>query len=115
MAKASPRTKKKDLITPLTTAAPEARTVVYVHGIGNKPKSSVLKCQWDTSLFGVPLGDRTRMAYWVNREFYPTPAEETCAAGDLVSTQGDEVSAARMRAAVSLEGDLIEADIPRAP
>ncbi|MBI4381611.1 MAG: S8 family serine peptidase [candidate division NC10 bacterium] len=111
MARASARSRKKHLVTPLATAAPEARTVVYVHGIGNKPKSSVLKCQWDTALFGVPLGDRTRMAYWVNREYYPTPAEETCATGDLVSTQGDDVSAARIRAAVSLEGDLIEAEI----
>ena len=34
-----------------------AQTVIYVHGIGNKPVASVLKCQWDTALFGAPLGD----------------------------------------------------------
>jgi len=34
-----------------------ANTVVYVHGIGNKPPASVLKCQWDRALFGVDLGE----------------------------------------------------------
>ena len=55
-----------------------------MHGIGNKPPASVLMCQWDSALFNVALGDRSRMAYWVNREFYPTPSEETCASGDLM-------------------------------
>ena len=57
---------------------PEAQTIIYVHGIGNKPPASVLKCQWDSALFGVELGDRSRLAYWVNREFYPTPSDDTC-------------------------------------
>lgn len=47
--------------------------VVYVHGIGNKPKESALKAQWDKALFGQNLGDATRMAYWVNRNRYPVP------------------------------------------
>lgn len=59
-----------------------AKTVVYIHGILNKPPPSVLKCQWDRALFGVEMGDRTRMAYWVNREYYPKPLDETCAEGD---------------------------------
>lgn len=111
MAKVPPRIKKKARVRPLATMAPDVRTVVYVHGIGNKPKSSILKCQWDTALFGVPLGDSTRMAYWVNRESYPTPSEETCGAGDLVSTQRDDISTARMRAEVASKGDLVEAEI----
>lgn len=60
---------------------PDARnriTVIYVHGIGNKPPASVLKCQWDYALFGADIGDRSRMAYWVNREYYPEPLAETC-------------------------------------
>lgn len=65
-------------------AAPEVNTVIYVHGIGNKPEAAVLKCQWDRALFGIEMGDRTRMAYWVNRERYPTPLPEDCAAGDTV-------------------------------
>lgn len=61
-------------------------TVIYVHGIGNKAPPSVLKCQWDMALFDNVLGDRSRMAYWVNREYYPLPLDETCATGDLVDT-----------------------------
>jgi subtilisin family serine protease len=64
-----------------------ARTIVYVHGIGNKPIPSVLKCQWDHALFGFDLGERSRLAYWVNRAFYPTPLDATCASGDLSDTE----------------------------
>jgi subtilisin family serine protease len=67
---------------------PAAQTVVYIHGIANKPEAAILKCQWDTALFGVEMGDRTRMAYWVNREYYPRPLDEDCSAGDLVSGEG---------------------------
>lgn len=64
-------------------AAPEVATIVYVHGIGNKPVASILKCQWDTALFGAPMSDRTRLAYWVNRDRYPTPEPGTCASKDV--------------------------------
>lgn len=66
--------------------APEIGTVVYVHGINNKPVASVLKCQWDSALFGAAMGDRTRMAYWVNRSRYPVPSSESCAAKDGLPT-----------------------------
>lgn len=66
-------------------AAPEVGTVVFVHGIGNKPEASILKCQWDTALFGGPMGDRTRMSYWVNRERYPVPEAGSCASGDTLA------------------------------
>lgn len=62
--------------------APEVGTIVYVHGIGNKPAASVLKCQWDTALFGAPMGDRTRLAYWVDRNRYPVPETSSCADKD---------------------------------
>jgi len=62
--------------------APEVGTVVYVHGIGNKPVASILKCQWDSALFGAAMGDRTRLAYWVNRNRYPEPEAGTCANKD---------------------------------
>lgn len=78
------------------------QTVVYIHGIGNKPEASVLKCQWDSALFGANLGDRSRMAYWVNREYYPTPSNETCAAEDKVNLDDDEAST---RAIMSLAGN----------
>jgi subtilisin family serine protease len=61
-----------------------ARTIVYIHGIGNKPVPSVLKCQWDQALFGFDLGERSRLAYWVNRVFYPTPVDATCADPDTL-------------------------------
>jgi subtilisin family serine protease len=56
-------------------AAAMAKTLVYVHGIGNKPVASVLKKQWDQALFAVDLGERSRMAYWVNRDYYPIPMD----------------------------------------
>ena len=77
---------------PLAIGAKGARTVVYVHGIGNKPEQAVLKCQWDTALFGHAMGDRTRLAYWVNREYYPTPEDATCATPDHVRVDDDEIS-----------------------
>ncbi len=57
----------------MATAQGEAKTVVYIHGIGNKPPAEILRRQWDNALFGRGMGERTRMAYWVNRERYPTP------------------------------------------
>lgn len=70
-------------------SSPEVGTVVYIHGIGNKPVASVLKCQWDTALFGAPMGDRTRMAYWVDRSRYPEPEEGNCADRDTLPGDTD--------------------------
>lgn len=81
-------------------AAPEVATIVYVHGIGNKPVASALKCQWDTALFGAPMGDRTRLAYWVNRGRYPTPEPGTCASKDVLH---EENAGAEMRALGEIE------------
>jgi hypothetical protein len=39
-------------------------TVIYIHGIGNQPDAPVLKINWDKALFGMDMGERTRMAYW---------------------------------------------------
>ena len=44
--------------------AAKAKTLIYVHGIGNKPEEAVLRCQWDHALLGFGLGERSRMAYW---------------------------------------------------
>jgi len=60
------------------------KTVVYVHGIANKPPEDVLKCQWDRALFGHSMGDRTRMAYWVNRTRYPVPSPGECGDPDAI-------------------------------
>lgn len=76
-------------------SSPEIGTVVYIHGIANKPVASVLKCQWDTALFGAPMGDRTRMAYWVDRDRYPEPEKGSCADKDtlLADASGASVRA----------------------
>jgi pimeloyl-ACP methyl ester carboxylesterase len=81
-------------------------TVVYIHGIGNKPIESILKCQWDHSLFGYDLGSRSRLAYWVNRDYYPSPSGGTCASGDLT-----EVENAPTGRALSLEQHLEQTSI----
>ena len=78
---------------PLSEGGKAVNTIVYVHGIGNKPLASILKCQWDVALFGNALGDRSRMAYWVNREIYPIPSDETCASGDLVDPGTNAIAA----------------------
>jgi subtilisin family serine protease len=70
-----------------------AKTIIYIHGVGNKPPASVLKCQWDTALFGVAMGDRTRMAYWVNRERYPQPLPDTCGSKDVTAPLQEGLSA----------------------
>jgi hypothetical protein len=54
------------------------QTAVYIHGIDNKPPREVLKCQWDLALFGVPHHDRSRLAFWVNRDRYPAPYPGSC-------------------------------------
>ena len=77
---------------PKAMGAKAANTIVYVHGIGNKPTASVLKCQWDTALFNAKLGDRSRMAHWVNRDYYPRALVETCASGDFVRIEDDEAT-----------------------
>lgn len=73
----APHTFASDLVS--TGRPPQVGTVIYVHGIGNKPEASVLKCQWDRALFRTEMGDRTRMVYWVDRERYPSPEPATCA------------------------------------
>lgn len=65
----------------------EARTVIYCHGIGNKPPEGTLRSAWDRALFGEDQGERTRMVYWVDRSRYPVPegvgAKSLQAAGEF--------------------------------
>jgi hypothetical protein len=66
----------------MSTAQGQAKTVIYVHGMGNKPIQEVLRCQWDKALFGRGMGERTRLAYWVNRVRYPNPEPASCSDRD---------------------------------
>jgi len=93
-----------------TSEPGNARTIVYVHGIGNKPLPSILKCQWDQALFGFDLAERSRLAYWVNRAFYPDPSEGTCASGDATQLEdeptGRGISIRQHMGVVSLEDEV---------
>jgi hypothetical protein len=53
-------------------SSPEAVTVVYVHGAGNKPPPDELKRMWDQDLFRRDMGGRTRMAYYADL-LHPRP------------------------------------------
>ena len=87
-------------------------TVIYVHGIGNKPSQSVLKCQWDKALFGIEMGDRSRLAYWVDRERYPEPTAGTCGSGDLIDPDVEVATGSfGTRSAVDALNDEIETEI----
>jgi subtilisin family serine protease len=66
----------RDLCLEAARSIGAASTILYVHGIGNMPIASVLKRQWDDALFQVDLGQRSRMAYWVNRDYYPVPVPD---------------------------------------
>jgi subtilisin family serine protease len=76
-----------------------ARTIVYIHGIANKPPANVLKCQWDHALYEFDLGERSRLAYWVNRDTYPIPYSGTCQSGDLTAIPDDASLSIGVRAA----------------
>jgi subtilisin family serine protease len=84
---------------------PAVGTVIYVHGIGNKPEASIFKCQWDHALFGGDMGDRSRLAYWVDRERYPSPEEATCADSERLRPPQPEWPEIGGAAVKSLEPD----------
>jgi subtilisin family serine protease len=97
---------------PASPGSKIAKTVIYIHGIGNKPPASVLKCQWDMALFGTRLGDRSRMAYWVNRRRYPVVLPESCEDGDTVNARAAAVSVRAMATTASLDsGELVDEQV----
>ena len=62
-------------------------TLVYCHGIGNKPPEDVLKAQWDVALREKPL-EESRMCYWVSRARYPEPLRLSWHGSDLSEEHG---------------------------
>jgi subtilisin family serine protease len=70
-----------------TADSDRAKTIVYVHGVGNKPEEAVLRCQWDNALLSFGLGERSRMAYWVQADRHGPPEVATCADGDVISAR----------------------------
>ena len=68
-------------------APAKARTLIYMHGIGNKPEEAVLRCQWDHALLGFGLGERSRMAYWCQADRHGPPEAATCAQADAIGAR----------------------------
>lgn len=89
-----------------------ANTVVYIHGIHNKPPESVLRCQWDHALFGHGMGDRTRMAYWVDQNRYPKPYDAVCTDPDVIRVSPAGSSSKSIQS-LSLEQDDFIKDVSK--
>ena len=91
-----------------------AATIVYIHGIGNKPPASVLKQQWDAALFEFDLGEKSRMSYWVDRERYPVPSEDVTLGGDYADATEEapkgEFNAKATRAQWDVQGEIASAN-----
>jgi len=92
------RTRKAKRLTAAATTSDQARTIVYVHGIGNKPEEAVLRCQWDHALLGFGLGERSRMAYWCQSDRHGPPESATCADADAVGAKAMHVGGFGARA-----------------
>ncbi len=75
-----------------------AHTIVYIHGIGNKPEASVLRCQWDHAVLGFGLGERSRMAYWCQADRHGPPEPGTCADADAIGARSVRVGGLAARA-----------------
>jgi subtilisin family serine protease len=67
-----PPRKRAKKVKAQADGANERFTVVYIHGIGNKPAPAMLKRQYDQALFGIDMGGSTRLAYWADIR-YPQP------------------------------------------
>jgi subtilisin family serine protease len=83
--------------------------VIYIHGIGEHPPKEQWKREWDTALFGKPMGEQTTMAYWSDILHGPglTAEKRTRAIGD---NGGDEVADDE----IDLDAILQEAAVPAA-
>jgi hypothetical protein len=80
---------------------PGVRTIVYVHGVGNKPTEGVLRCLWDNALMDFGLGERSRMAYWRQADRHGPPSSVTCAGADVSDIPGSIDSAFGAKALMS--------------
>ncbi len=84
----------------------QARTVIYCHGISNMPAEGVLRSEWDHTLFGANQGERTRMAYWVDRERYPETA------GVSTRAIGEDRASLRQGSEALLAASIQQSDAP---
>jgi hypothetical protein len=84
---------------------PQASTVIYVHGAGNKPPPDTLKLAWDRDLFGQDMGQRTRMAHYADL-LHPSPG----AIGADACTQDEALAALVAAASATDTGEALAAD-----
>ncbi len=91
--------------------AAKAKTLIYIHGVGNKPEEAILRCQWDHALLGFGLGERSRMAYWCQSDRHGPPEAATCAQADAIgarSLRAAGFAAKTIERAVAAEAPLTE-------
>ncbi len=92
----------------------KAKTIIYIHGLANKPPEDVLKRQWDRALFGFDLGERSRMAYWVNRDRHGPPLGETSDPDELAAMQPKPgFSTASHRSSRAGDADALLPELPK--
>ncbi len=102
----SPRSTAARTAAATAVALAAARTVIYCHGISNMPPERELRSQWDQALFGADQGERTRMAYWVDRERYPQAASVS------IRSIGEENALLQPQAEELLEDSIRHSDSP---
>lgn len=78
--------------------AAKAKTLIYIHGVGNKPEEAILRCQWDHALLGFGLGERSRLAYWCQADRHGPPEAATCAQADAIGARSLRVAGFRAQA-----------------
>lgn len=76
------------------SAGTDRSIVLYIHGSGSQPRASALKDELDKSLFGNPLGDRSRLAY------FPHPRQEVPGERESLVSGGISTSAPQSREAI---------------
>jgi hypothetical protein len=97
-------------------SGPDAPTIVYVHGIGNKRRPEILRAEWDRALFGRDLGAASRMAYWADLR-YPQPlpdrASDTLAlAEEQLEAVGREELPERLQPARTFVREVASEELP---
>lgn len=81
--------------------------VVYIHGIGPKPKPEVVRSMWDLALFGRELGSDSRLAYWadlLHKEYLGVEGRAMQSKGRAAAQQ-DVISGERIAHELGLRGE----------
>ncbi len=81
----------------------QIHTLVYIHGIANKPIEPSLKLEWDHALFGRGLGELSRMAHWANYGIHGAPVRSRFDPKGMFAAMGE-----RPTSALAIEEDGIK-------